>query len=159
MMATQGEALAARVDLLTQEIAGVIDGCSEQQWQKACAGEGWSVGVTAHHLAGGISPTAGLVQAVATGQPLPPLTAEIIDADNAVHAQQFASCTKAETLALLKSNGAAAASMVRSLSDAQLGRTASFALLGDTPVSAAQAAEGALLGHAQAHLTSLRATL
>ena len=47
---------------------------------------------------------------------------DAINRGNAEHAIQFAHATKAETLALLRQSGAAAAAMVRGLGDTQLDR-------------------------------------
>lgn len=158
-MGAQGEALATRLQQATDQLIATIDGCPDAQWQTATTVEGWSAGVTAHHAAGSIEPTTGLLVAVATGAALPPLTAEAIDARNAQHAQQFAHCTKAETIALARQGVAQAASMLQGLGDEQLAHTATLALIGPQPVSAAQLGEFLVLGHLQGHLQSMQAAL
>jgi len=99
-----------------------------------------------------------MVQAVANGMPLPPITMDIVDGGNAEHAKQFANCTKAETLDLARKNSAGATSMLRSLSDEQLGKTATVAFMNNATVSAAQLAEMLVVGHVQGHLQSIKAT-
>ncbi|MBI3964093.1 MAG: DinB family protein [Chloroflexi bacterium] len=155
----RAEALAERFEVANSELITVIERCTESQWQAHCTPEGWSVGVTAHHLAVDHPILAGAVQAVATGQPLPPLTSAAIDQMNAEHAAQRASYGKNETLELLRSGGAAAASAVRALGDEQLDRVGTIPWEGDRPVSAQQLIEEKLIGHISEHLESIRAAL
>ena len=111
----------------------------------------------AHHVAQAHDGISGLVQLVAKGQPLPALTMDMIDAGNAQHAKEQANVTKAETLALLKSNGSKASGIVRGLSDAELDKSASV-LVGTPAMTAAQAIEAILINHVHDHLGSIRAT-
>jgi hypothetical protein len=74
-----------------------------------------------------------------------------LDKMNADHAEQFAHATKAETLALLRQNAAAAAAIVREMGDAQLDRVG-----GPMNMSAAQAIERILIGHVHEHHGSIR---
>jgi DinB superfamily len=157
-MGAQGESLATKLQLATDQLIAAVDSCSDAHWKAKTSAEGWSVGVAAHHAAGGIAPTSGMVQAVANGMPLPPITMEILDGGNAEHAKQFANCTRAETLDLARKNSAGAISMLRGLSDEQLGKTATLALMNNATVSAAQLAEMAVVGHVQGHLQSIKAT-
>jgi hypothetical protein len=96
---------------------------------------------------------AGIVGAVAHGQPVPTITMDMIHQGNAAHAAQHANCTKAETLALLRQNGAAAVATVRGLGEAELGRTATFPM---GTMTAAQVVERILIGHAQGHHGSIK---
>ena len=157
-MSERARALANRFEQVNHELAATVERCSEGQWRATTAGEGWTVGVVAHHVAGGHSAIAGLVERLATGQPLPNLTMEMIHQGNAAHAQEHANCTKAETVALLRQNGAAAATVVRGLQDDQLDRTASV-IAGAPPMSAQQVIEGILIGHVQEHSASIRSAL
>ena len=158
-MSERAEALARRFEQTNEELIATVQSCSDEQWRKTCPGEQWSVGVTAHHVGTSYGPIAGFVQALATGQPVPPLTSEMLDASNAEHARQFAGCTKEETVELLRSGGRAAASIVRGLSDEQLDNGAELALMGGQRVSAGQFAEMVLIGHPTSHLESIRATV
>ena len=158
-MSERSEALAQQFEQASAALAALIEGCSDQQWQARCAGETWSVGVTAHHVAGGHIAAAHFVEMLANGQPLPPLTAEMIDQGNAQHAVEHANCTRPETLALLRANSATAASMLRGLSDEQLDRSAPLALLGGASMTAEQFAGGLLVQSVQDHVNSIRAAL
>jgi len=77
---------------------------------------------------------------------------------NAQHAKEHAQCTKAETLELHKKNAAAAATMVRGFSDAELDRTGGV-LIGMPPMSTQQVVEQVLINHVNEHLGSIRAVV
>ena len=158
-MSNRAEELAKRFEQTNDEVIAAVQGCSDEQWRKTCSGEQWSVGVTAHHIGTSQVPIAGLVRAVATGQPVPSLTQEMLGAGNAEHARQFAGCTKEETVELLRRGGREAADILRGLSDEQLDNGAELPLLGGRRTSAAEIAEMALIGHPTSHLESIRAAL
>ena len=156
-MGARAEQLASKFDQSCREFTAAVEKLSDVEWKKETAAEKWSVGVVAHHVAGGCGVIAGLVQAVAKGQPLPGLTMEAIHEMNAAHAKEHANATKAETLSLFTTSAAKASSMVRGLNDAELDRSAT--LLGDRPMTAAQVIEGILVNHIDEHLGSIRATI
>jgi DinB superfamily len=154
-MGARAEALAKKFEAKAQEATAVIERLSDADWKKVTAGEKWTVGVVAHHIAGSHEAIGGIVKNIATGQTTPPFTMEMLHDMNAQHAREHAHCTKAETLALHKQGAAAAAAIVRGLDDAWLGRTATV-LAGMPPMSAEQAAEGILVNHVDEHLKSIR---
>ena len=156
-MGARAEELASKFDQSCREFNAVVEKLSDVEWRKETASEKWSVGVVAHHVAGACEGIAGLVQAVAKGQPLPGLTMEAIHAMNATHAKEHANTTKAETLSLFKTNAAKASSLVRGLSDVELDRSAT--LLGDRAMTTAQVIEGILVHHINEHLGNIRATI
>ncbi|HYU19490.1 MAG TPA: DinB family protein [Chloroflexota bacterium] len=155
-MGQRAEALAAQFEQANADVISAIDGLSDTQWRAMCAGENWPVGVTAHHIAGGHQPISGFVQMIANSQPLPALTSEMLDQGNAQHAQQYANCTKAETLELLRSQGQAAANLVRGLSDEQLDRSQPLSLVGGAVWTTQQFIENGLIGHPRGHLESIK---
>jgi hypothetical protein len=157
-MGTQGDALAAKVQQTSEQLISMIQSCPNDKWSKKTAAEGWTVAVAAHHAAAGFGPTSQLAGAIAKGMPLPPLTAEMLDGGNAQHAEQFANCTKVETIDLARKESAGAAALLRGLSDEELARTASFPLVGPQPLSAAQFAEAIVVGHPLGHMESMKAT-
>jgi hypothetical protein len=77
---------------------------------------------------------------------------------NAKHAQEYAGCTLAQTLALHQKNAAAAAALVRGLSDADLARSAPVHT-GAPAMSVEQIVNGILINHINEHLGSIRATV
>jgi len=151
--------LARGFEQANGELISLLEHCSDEQWRASCQAEGWTVSVTAHHVAGGHEAISNFVQILANGQPLPPITGEMLDRMNAEHAEQYADCGRAETVELLRRNGEAAAETVRRLSDEHLDRSAPMALMGGAPVSARQMVENILIGHVREHTTSIRAAL
>ena len=154
-MGERAKALAERFEKANDDVIKAVEHSSDADWRANCADLGWSVGVTAHHIAMGHRGIGGLVQALANGR-APGLTPEQIDQGNAEHARQFANCTKQETLDLLRANGKSAADGVRGLSDEQLNRKAAV-LAGAPELTVEQVVENVLIGHPQGHLQNMRA--
>jgi uncharacterized protein (TIGR03083 family) len=157
-MGAKTEALAKQFEAKAQEAADLIEKLTDQDWKRVTAAEKWPVGVVAHHVAGGHEGIAGIVKSVAAGQSLPNFTMAMLDEMNAKHAKEFASCTKTETLALHRKNAAAAAAVVRGLSDDQLARSATV-LAGNPPMTAEQVITGILINHIDDHFGSIRKTI
>jgi uncharacterized damage-inducible protein DinB len=157
-MSQRATSLADRFEQANEAVIAAVERCSDTDWATTCDGEHWSVGVTAHHVATSYAGFQGIIQGLASGAEMPPFTREMLDQSNAEHAQEFAGCTRAETVALLRTNGRAAADTVRSLSDEQLDRSAPLALAGGNTISAAQIAEF-MIGHPRDHLASIRSAL
>ena len=149
--------LAAKLDEANAAVIEAVENSSQADWQRVTSSEGWSVGVTARHIAISHLPIMGLVELVATGGDVPPITMEMFHAGNAQHAQEHASCTREEVLEILRRDGKAAADKLRGLSDEQLDRKASMAFAGGAEMSAQQIVEGILLGHPAQHLESIKA--
>ena len=121
-------------------------------------GEKWSVAVTAHHVAQSHEGIANMVKALAAGQSLGNLTMDMIHEGNAKHAKDFAGCTKAETIDLHKKGAAAAAAVVRGLSDEQLAKSATV-LVGVPPMTVEQVVTNILINHIDGHYGSIRKTI
>lgn len=108
-MSERAASLAAAFEQANNDLIAAVERCTPDQWGRTCQDEGWSVGVAAHHVAANHPMILGLVQTVANGQDLPPITMEMIDAGNAQHAQEYANVTREEALAVLRREGKAAA--------------------------------------------------
>lgn len=158
-MSERSEALATAFEQANNAVIEALEGCTDEQARAICDSEGWSVAVAAHHLAAGHEALAGFAQLVADGKELPPVTMEMIHAGNAKHAEEFASIGRDESLAALRTHGATAAAMVRSLSDEQLDRSAPLALVGGETWSTADIIERILIGHPLDHGKSIQAAL
>lgn len=157
-MSARAESLAKQFETKAAELSKAISQLSDADWKKVTTSEKWPVGVTAHHVAGSHEPISGIVKTVAAGKSLPNFTGAMLDESNAKHAREFAGCTKAETLALHEKGVAAAAAVVRGLSDAELERSGTV-LTGMPPMTAQQVVEGILISHIGEHLGSIRATV
>jgi hypothetical protein len=96
------------------------------------------------------------VQGIATGQPPPALTMDSFTEPNAQHARQYANITKPEVIAEMRLQAAAAASVVRVLSDEQLDQAGE--LLG-RKMRARDVIEHILIDHVHKHLGSIREAL
>ena len=156
-MGARAEKLAKKFDESCGEFTKVLGGLSDADWKNVTAAEKWSVGCVAHHVAGGHGRISGLLHMFAKGQPLPKLTRDLVNENNAKHAVEHANPDKAETLELCRTNGAKASAIVRGLSDAELDRSGT--VLTDIPaMTVQQAIEGILINHVHEHLGSIRAT-
>jgi hypothetical protein len=157
-MGARAESLAKQFEAKAAEMTAAIKGLSDADWKKTTAAEKWSVGVTAHHVAGAHQAIAGIVKTLAAGQSIPNFTMDMLNEMNAKHAKEQANCSKAETLALHEQGAAAAAALVRGLSDAELdGKGAVF--VGVPAMTAQQAIEGILINHINDHMGSIRKTV
>jgi hypothetical protein len=157
-MGAKSEALARQVETKAQEAAATLKTLSGEDWTRKTDAEGWTVGVTAHHLAGALEPVAGMVMAVVSGQPLGSFTTGMLDEMNARHAREHAHCTREETLALLEKGAATAAGTVRGLSDDQLTRSATV-FTDAPPKTAEQVIVGGMITHIDEHFGSIRKTI
>ena len=156
-MGAKGEALAKQFEAKVQEATAALEKLSEADWKKTTAAEKWTVGVVAHHVAGAHDGISGIIKTVAAGQSMPNFTMTMLDDMNAKHAQEFAGCTKVETVALHKKNAAAAAAVVRGLSDADLARSG-VVLTGMPAMNVEQIITNILINHIDDHFGSIRKT-
>ena len=77
---------------------------------------------------------------------------------NAQHAKDFAACGKADVMALHRAASAKAASVIRGLSDEQLGK--SGVIFQDAPpFTVEQLVTRALIAHTDEHMGSIRSTV
>jgi hypothetical protein len=157
-MGAKGEALAKQFEAKAQEATAAMEKLSDADWKKVTEAEKWSIGVTAHHVAGSHEPIAGIIKTVASGQSMPHFTMDMLNEANAKHAKDFANVSKADTIALHKNGVAAAAAVVRGLSDEQLGKSGTV-LAGMPAMSAEQIVTGILINHINDHFGSIRKTV
>jgi putative alpha-1,2-mannosidase len=104
-MGAKGEALAKQFETRAEDARAVLEKLTDADWKKTTAAEKWTVAATAHHLASSYERVPQIITTIATGQAMPHFTPEILDQMNAKHAEEFAGCTKAETLALHRKGG------------------------------------------------------
>jgi hypothetical protein len=157
-MGARGEVFAKQFEAKVEEATALLEKLSDADWRKTTSAEKWTVAATAHHIASSYEPVARIIKTIAAGQALPHFTRQMLDEMNAQHAKEFADCTKPETIALHKKGAAAAAAVVRGLSDAELAKTGTV-FTGMPPMSAEAMINGALLGHIDEHFGSIRKTV
>jgi hypothetical protein len=157
-MGARAESLAKQYEAKAAEMTATINRLSDVDWKKTTAAEQWSVGVTAHHVAGAHEPIAGIAKTVASGQSIPNFTVSMLNEMNAKHAKDFAGCSKAETLALHQKGVTAAAAIVRGFSDAELDASGTV-MAGMPPMTAQQVVESILINHINDHMGSIRKTV
>ena len=155
-MSQRTKELVARFTGFNNEFIAFVDNCSDEDWRKVCSGEGWTVGVVAHHVAAGHFGAIDFVRMIVAGEAIPEITMEVIDQMNAQHAKEHTNCTREEVLALLRKNGSAFAGYLEGLSEADLGRTGYLAAIGGD-VSAQQLIEMVILQSGGEHFDSMKA--
>src|SRR4029453_11284519 len=116
-MSGRAAALADDFQRVNDDLMQLVEELSDAQWATRTDAEGWPVAVAARHIAWAHQFLTDRVRAISEGQPLPPKPEGGMDAHNARDAEQYADVTRDEVLALLRTNGANAASLVRGLSD------------------------------------------
>jgi uncharacterized protein (TIGR03083 family) len=158
-MGAKTEALAVQIEGKTREAVATLEKLGDADWKKVTAAEKWTVGVTAHHLAGGLEAVAGIVSGIVAGEPSRgSFTRAMLDEMNAQHAKEHAGCTRAETLALFRKGAATAVAVVRGLNDDQLAKSGT--VFTDTPpMTAEQLITLGLVGHLDDHMRSIRTTI
>lgn len=155
---SRGQRLAADLDAVNDRVAAAVSGCTEEQWRRPTAEEGWPVAVVAHHIAEVQRFFGGALAGIAAGDGEPvALTAAFVEENNTRHARDHAAVGKDETLALLRAAGGDASRSLRDLDDDRL--DAVLVVFDGNGVTVAQAVEGALVGHFEQHLASIRATM
>jgi len=155
----RADVLADRVAQAHRELMALVEALSETEWRAVCPNEGRTVGVLVHHVASVLPGELSMIQTVASGQPVTGITPELLDQMNARHAEDYADCSREETLDLLRGNSALVVDAIRGLSDAELDRAASVSLHRDAPLTAQYLVEDHPLCHTYLHLASIRAAL
>jgi hypothetical protein len=152
-MAQRTEALATAFEQVARRIVTAAESMSDAVWDVVPAGEARTAGQIVHHMASVYRNVGGFIQLAVAGQPLPGLTIEDIHDRNAEQAARATGVGRAETLELLRQNGADTAALLRTLSDAQLDTATVF--LG-YPMTVEILAQNALVGHTEEHLASIQ---
>jgi len=158
-MGTKSAALAQQFDSKARDALAVLAKLGDADWKRMTTEETWTVGVTAHHLAGALEAVAGRVTGIVSGAPSRgEFTRAMLDEMNARHAKEHAGCTRAETLALFEKGAATASAVLRGLNDDQLGKSGT--VFSDVPpITAEQLITLGLLRHMDDHMGSIRKTV
>ena len=156
---TRVAALTAQFDEANHQLTSIISQCRADEWQSVTQAEGWSVAVTAHHVAiVQRDPFADIVNALAAGEGYTPnISMEEVSRLNAVHARKFAGVGKDETLEKLDAGRLKIAGVMRSMDDALLDQPGG--VCGGNELTVEQVLQFVIIGHVQVHLDSIRDTL
>ena len=152
-------ALADRLEQGVSALAAFASALTDAEWQTRVPHDGRTVGVVVHHVASVYPLEIQLALTVAGGQPVSGVTMANVHEMNARHAVEHASVTKAAAIELLQKNGAAAAAVIRALSDAQLTQAAPVSLYADAPLTSQFVLEDHAVRHSYHHLARLRETV
>jgi hypothetical protein len=155
----RGNALADRLEAGARALADFVSTLSEAGWQTPVPGDGRTVGVLVHDVASTFLFEIKLALTLAEGDAVKGVTADAVDAMHAQHAKDFASVTKDATLDLLRRTSAAAAAIIRSLSDEDLARAAPVSLYAGAPVSCQFVLEDQAIRHSYYSLARIRRAL
>jgi hypothetical protein len=155
----QAEALARRLELGIDALITFAGTLTERQWQTAVPKDGRTIGVVVHHVASVFPIEIQLAQVLAKGQPIVGVTWDDVHAMNAKHAQDNASVTKQEAIALLRENSAAAAAAIRAFSDEELATAATNSLYADAPLTCQHMLEDHAVRHCYHHLAKIQAAV
>jgi hypothetical protein len=155
----QAEALARRLELGIDALITFAGTLTERQWQTAVPKDGRTIGVVVHHVASVFPIEIQLAQVLAKGQPIVGVTWDDVHAMNARHAQDNASVTRQEAIALLRENSTAAAAAIRALSDEELATAATNSLYADAPLTCQHMLEDHAVRHCYHHLAKIQAAV
>jgi hypothetical protein len=154
-MSARADALAEKVQGANDALKQAIESSSDEQWKAKCSDGVWTQGFAGYHAANSIGFITGMIQGLAAGQALPPITMAQIDEGNAQDAQaHMDTCSKQEVLSTIASNSPASVQLVRGLSDEQLDRRVSL-LQGAPEMSVEQVIELLLVGHSAGHTATI----
>jgi hypothetical protein len=155
----RSDLLAERLLKGAQSLIEFARPLSDLEWRTPVPRDGRPVGVIVHHVASVYPLEVKLAQMMAAGTPIVGVTWATVHEMNAAHATEFADVTKAEALALLDANSAAAAAAIRALSDDHLALAVPVSLYADAELTCQFMLEDHAVRHSYHHLARLRAAL
>ena len=156
-MKTRSEALATRLEQGVTQLANHVESMTSQQWATPVDHDGRSIGIVVHHVATMYPLEMELAQNIANGQALAGVTWDLVAEINAKHAHEHAEPDRMATLALLRQNSTAAASAIRTMTDAQLDVAVPNSLYGDTPLTLQFWLEDHPISHSYKHSANIKA--
>jgi hypothetical protein len=157
-MKNRSEDIAEKIKAFNDKVVRFVENCSEQDWQKLCVSEDWTVDVVARHIGAGHYSVVELVRMIIDGEKLPDLTMEDIIRMSNEHAREHAKCTREKVHNILLENGEIIASYVAALDDNKLDRTGHLAATGGE-VTAGQLIEYVVFQSANEHFESMKSTV
>lgn len=157
-MSNRVEQIATQFEGLNDQVMATVMACTDEEWRRPTASEGWPIGVVAHHIGMVHGDFARILERLAAGETFSPTSSmDAVHERNARHARDHADVGKPETLDRLHANGAVLAQLLRSFHDEDLDRTAG--VFGGRELSVGQVIELIVIGHVREHLASIQGTL
>src|SRR5262245_59939630 len=130
----RANALADRLEQGARALVAFAETIADAEWQTRVA-DGRKVGVVVHHVANMYPLEMQLAGVLAGGKPIEGVTLAVVADVNAKHAVEKDGVTKAEAVAAVQANSAAAAAGIRALSDEDLDRAAPISYNSDAPLT------------------------
>ena len=158
-MKTRVSALAERLEQGARALADFAGSLTEEEWQVPVPHDGRKIGVMVHHVGNMYPIEIDIAQKAARGEPIVGVTWDVVADINARHAREFDGVTKAEAIAFLERNSAAAAAAIRALDDAQLDIAVPVSLNADAPLTTQFVLEDHAVRHSYHHLARIKAAL
>jgi len=158
-MKTRVSALAERLEQGARALADFAGSLTEEEWQVPVPHDGRKIGVMVHHVGNMYPIEIDIAQKAARGEPIVGVTWDAVADINARHAREFDGVTKAEAIAFLERNSAAAAAAIRALDDAQLDIAVPVSLNADAPLTTQFVLEDHAVRHSYHHLARIKAAL
>ena len=158
-MGERSQALADRFEAAHKELLETVESIPDDKWSVTCQNDERSLGVMAHHIGSAIGYTFESARMAGTGQPVPPMSGEMIHAMNAKHAMEHANCSRAEALEVIRTNGEHVHKDLAAMPDEQLDRKLYFPLIGEDEVTVEKLIDALVIGHMKMHLPDIRATI
>ncbi len=160
-MSEHAQTLATQLEAVNAEMVAFAESCPAEVWTMPCVEDGRTVAAVVRHVGGAYIAHMRLVQAAASGEPIPAMFADwqVIHQGNAISADKYAHADRGETVASLRRNGANLATAIGDLTDEQLNRTAIVPIFGDVAYTTAEIIAVPVIGHPHGHLVGLRATV
>jgi hypothetical protein len=153
------DALADRLEQGARALAEFAGTLSDKEWRTRIPLDGRAVGVVVHHVASVLPLEIQLAERLAEGKPITEVTWQAVHDMNAKHARECAGVTKSDALELLRRNSAAAAAVIRRLTEAQLAQAAPVSLYADAPLTCQFMLEDHAVRHSYHHLARIRQAL
>lgn len=157
-MSPRAKEITNRIESFRDRVIAFVENLSDEDWKKTCEWEAWPVGVTARHIGAAHFAIPGMLEMIINGEDLPQMTMEEVNEKAKANARKHLDCTKAETLDLLRHNGAKLVAFVAGLSDGDLARMTRVTAMGGD-VNTEQVIENVIFYSARRHFDSMKAAI
>lgn len=158
-MKSRAEVLATTLENGAEALATLASRLTPQEWETRLPKDGRKVGVVVHHVASVYPLEIELAQKLAAGGALTDVTWDAVHEMNAGHARENDRVTREEAVSLLRTNAAAAATAIRTMTDGELDRVAPNSLYGGAPLTTQFMLEDHAVRHSFHHLAGIRRAL